>query len=114
MTDIDLDERAESFMLLTMGCSHGTLNLSPAAGLSFVSGDTTRWAGDVSFTGVASFYAGLANANAALAGLMYRPDKHWNGNDTIFVQADDRGWSTEVGVTSVYSLDPKVSLISRQ
>lgn len=54
------------------------------------------WAGDVSFDGVASFYAGLTNANNALAGITYRPHRDWNGKDTLSVAADDRGFSTEV------------------
>lgn len=99
MADVDMNEQAGSFVLVTMGCDHGTLTLSTAAGLRFVSGDTTMWAGgvnDVSFDGVASFYAGLTNANNALAGITYRPHRDWNGNDTLSVAADDRGFSTEV------------------
>lgn len=94
--DVDLDEKTESFVAVTMNCNHGTLTLSPAAGLHFISGETTMWAGDISFDGVASFYAGLTNANAALAGISYRPHRDWNGNDTLTVAADDRGWSSEV------------------
>lgn len=99
MTDVDLNEQEGSFVLVTMGCDHGTLTLSTAVGLRFVSGGTTAWAGgvnDVSFDGVASFYAGLTNANIALAGITYRPHRDWNGNDTLSVAADDRGFSTEV------------------
>lgn len=59
------------------------------------------WAGEVSFDGVASFYAGLSIANDALGGMTYRPNRDWNGNDTLTVAADDRGWSTEVGNTDV-------------
>lgn len=59
------------------------------------------WDGDVSFDGLASFYAGLDNANKALGGLTYRPHQDWNGNDTILVTADDRGWSSEVRINAV-------------
>ena len=94
--DVDLNEQDGSLILVTMGCSHGTLTLSPAAGLGFVSGDTSIWAGDVSFDGVASFYAGLSIANGVLASMTYRPHRNWNGDDTLFVAADDRGGTTEV------------------
>ncbi|CAM9997078.1 unnamed protein product, partial [Hapterophycus canaliculatus] len=92
-TDVDVNEHAESFIQVTLGCEHGTLTLSPAAGLRFVSGDTNLWAGDVSFEGTASFYAGLSTANGALGSITYRPERNWNGNDTLTVVADDRGWS---------------------
>ncbi len=92
---MDIDELAESFILVTLGCDHGTLTLSPAAGLRFISGETTLWAGEVSFDGVASFYAGLSTANGALGSMTYRPNRDWNGNDTLTVSADDRGWSTD-------------------
>ena len=94
--DVDLNEQDGSLILVTMGCSHGTLTLSPAAGLGFVSGDTSIWAGDVSFDGVASFYAGLSIANGVLASMTYRPHRNWNGDDTLFVAAEDRGGTTEV------------------
>lgn len=93
---MDVNEHAGSFILVTLGCEHGTLTLSPAAGLRFVSGDTHFWAGEVSFDGSASFFAGLSTANAALGSITYRPVRNWNGNDTLTVAADDRGWSTEV------------------
>lgn len=54
------------------------------------------WAGDVSFDGVASFYAGLTIANNALAGMTYHPHRNWNGDDTLFVAVDDRGGTTKV------------------
>lgn len=103
-TDVDIDELPGSFLLVTLGCDHGTLTLSPAAGLRFVSGDTDMWAGEVSFDGVASFFAGLSTANEALGGITYRPNRDWNGNDTLTVSADDRGWSTEVISTADASL----------
>lgn len=93
---MDVNELAGSFILVTIGCAHGTLTLSPAAGLRFIAGDTNVWAGEVSFDGTASFYAGLTTANAALGSITYRPNRNWNGNDTLTVAADDRGWSTEV------------------
>lgn len=97
-TDVDIDELPGSFILVTLGCDHGTLTLSPAAGLRFVSGDTDVWAGEASFDGEASFLAALSTANEALGGITYRPNRDWNGNDTLTVSADDRGWSTEVSI----------------
>lgn len=97
---MDIDEIPRSFVLVTLGCDHGTLALSPAAGLRFIAGDTTVWAGEVSFDGVASFFSGLAAANEALGGMTYRPHMDWNGNDTLTVSADDRGWSTEVSTAA--------------
>lgn len=101
-TDVDINEHVGSFILVTLGCDHGTLTLSPAAGLRFISGETSVWAGEVSFDGVASFSAGLSIANEALGGMSYRPNRDWNGNDTLTVAADDRGWSTEVSSTCVW------------
>lgn len=101
---MDIDELPGSFLLVTLGCDHGTLTLSPAAGLRFVSGDINPWAGEVSFDGVASFVAGLRTANEALGGMTYLPHRDWNGNDTLTVSADDRGWSTEVIGTADASL----------
>lgn len=101
---MDIDELPGSFILVTLGCDHGTLTLSPAAGLRFISGETDVWAGEASFEGVASFFASLSTANEALGGLTYRPNRDWNGNDTLTVSADDRGWSTEVHSASGVSL----------
>lgn len=106
-------------MLVTLGCDHGTLTLSPAAGLRFISGETSAWAGEVSFGGTASFYAGLSTANGALGSMTYQPNRDWNGNDTLRVSADDRGWSTEVecscraGLLAFYCrCDVKASAVS--
>lgn len=98
---MDIDEHAGSFIFVTLRCDHGTLTLSPPAGLRFISGDTSVWAGEISFDGVASFYAGLSIANKALGAITYRPNRDWNGNDTLTVAADDRGWSAEVGITCI-------------
>lgn len=99
-----MDELPGSFVLVALGCDHGTLTLSPAASLRFVAGDTDVWAGEATFEGVASFLADLSTANEALGGMTYRPNDDWNGNDTLTVSADDRGWSTEVRSTSGASL----------
>lgn len=117
---MDIDELPGSFILVTLGCEHGTLTLSPAAGLRFVSGDTTVWAGEASFDGSASFFASLTTANEALGGMTYRPHMDWNGNDTLTVSADDRGWSTEVSNTEgvplarIYALRHFSSNVLRQ
>lgn len=95
---MDVEEHVGSYILVVLSCDFGTLTLSPAAGLRFVSGETAVWAGDVSFSGTASFYAGLSTANRALGAMTYLPNKDWHGNDTLTVVADDRGWSTEVGL----------------
>ncbi|CAM9224808.1 unnamed protein product, partial [Ectocarpus fasciculatus] len=107
---VDVDEHAGSYILVVLSCDYGTLTLSPAAGLRFVSGETDVWAGDVSFSGTASFYAGLSTANGALGAMTYLANQDWHGNDTLTVVADDRGWSTEAstgdrpGLTSNHSL----------
>lgn len=51
---------------------------------------------DISFDGYASFHAWMVLANIALAGITYLPDDDWNGNDTLYVAVDDRGFSAEV------------------
>lgn len=112
-TDIDVKERSGSFLVVTLGCDHGTLTLSPASGLRFIAGDTTVRAGKILFDGVASFYARLDDANNALGSMTYRPHRDWNGNDTLNVAADDRGWSSEVRLRtllSVFSSRVSVSL----
>ena len=96
--DVDIDERPGSFIGVTLGCDHGSLTISPAAGLRVVSGETSMWAGDITFDGIASFHAGMAVTNKALAGITYRPHRDWNGNDTFSVAVDDRGWSAEVSL----------------
>lgn len=95
-TDVDLAEFSGSFILVTLGCGNGTLSLSTVKGLRFVSGEPRMWSGELTFDGFAAFYAGLDDANTALAGLKYRPHEQWSGNDTIVVTADDRAWSSEV------------------
>lgn len=93
---MDAEESLESMLLVMLGSGHGTLTLATAAGLRFMSGQTATLFGAVSFDGSASFYTSEANANRALANLTYRPHADWHGNDTLWVTADDRGWSGEV------------------
>ncbi|WP_132253721.1 Ig-like domain-containing protein, partial [Methylobacterium segetis] len=64
-----------------LGVAHGTLTLAPGSGAG-VSGDGT---GSVTLTGT------LAQINAALDGLRYRPAADYNGPDTLTLVTDDLG-----------------------
>ncbi|MEA1834546.1 Ig-like domain-containing protein [Methylobacterium durans] len=64
-----------------LGVGHGTLTVAPGSGAG-VSGDGT---GSVALTGT------LAQINAALDGLRYRPAADYNGADALTIVTDDHG-----------------------
>lgn len=96
-SDVDIEEYPGALLLVTIGVEHGTITLSPALGVRPASGAVTFWAGDyASFDGSASFFSRLTSVNDALVGMTYRPARDWNGNDTLSVVVDDRGWTGQV------------------
>jgi hypothetical protein len=88
VTDVDAGAAA---VQVTLSASHGVLDLSGTAGLTFLSGDG---AGDatVTFTGT------LAAVNAALDGLRYTPTLHYNGVAFLSIASSDLGASGAGGV----------------
>jgi hypothetical protein len=77
--DADPDE-----IEISLSASNGVLTLATTSGLSITTGDGTSDP-DIVFEGT------LAEANAALSGLIYRGNQDYNGSDTIQVGADDLG-----------------------
>jgi hypothetical protein len=75
-------------MQITLSASNGTLTLASTAGLSFSSG--ANGTASMVFTGT------LANANAALASVVYRGNANYSGGDTVSVTANDQG-NTGIG-----------------
>jgi MYXO-CTERM domain-containing protein len=68
----------------TASVDHGALTIATTAGLTFVSGDGTA-DGTITVTGSQSAI------NAALDGLVYRPDADYAGTDTLELFVDDQG-----------------------
>ncbi len=69
---------------VTLTASHGTLTLSGVAGLTFGTGDGTA---DATMT----FDGTLANINAALNGLTFRPNLDYNGAASVTITTNDQG-----------------------
>jgi hypothetical protein len=68
---------------LALSVSHGTLTLATTTGLTFTTGSN----GTASFTVTGT----VANLNAALNGLTYRPTAAYTGPDTLAVSLTDTG-----------------------
>src|SRR5581483_5572204 len=79
LADVDAASGSET---LTLGVSHGVLNLASLSGLSGVSGNGT---GSVTASG------NLTDLNNALNGLTYLPDLDYNGSDTLSIGINDNG-----------------------
>jgi hypothetical protein len=69
---------------VTLTATNGTLTLSGASGLTFVSGTGS---GDASMT----FTGTVSDINAALAGLMFSPSLHYSGTASVEIYTDDLG-----------------------
>jgi hypothetical protein len=78
---------------LTLSVAHGTLTLSTTSGLTFASGTSN---GTASFTVTGT----VANLNAALSGLIYKPTANYTGSDSLAVSITDPG-DVESASTSV-------------
>jgi autotransporter-associated beta strand protein len=76
---IHLDDPDDANLTVTLQVSHGTLTPGAVAGLTVV-GDGTS---SVTLSG------GIADLNAALDGLLYRPDHNYSGADVLAVTASD-------------------------
>ena len=90
---------------LTLSVTHGTLTLATTSGLAFTSGSNAS----ASFTVTGT----LANLNAALAGLTYRPTTGYSGSDSLAISVADPGdqesASTSVALTVTSSSPPSIS-----
>jgi hypothetical protein len=88
LSDPDANGGAET---LTLTVLHGALTLAVANNLSIVSnagGSTIRVTGT------------LADINAALDGLIYRPDQDYNGTDVLALDLNDNGNSGGAALTA--------------
>ncbi len=80
LTDAAAGSNSDS---LALSVAHGTLTLATTAGLTFTAGAN----GGASFTVTGS----VANLNAALNGLTYRPTANYAGSDTLAISISDPG-----------------------
>jgi hypothetical protein len=69
-------------LTVTLSATNGALTLNGTTGLSFAAGDGTA---DASM----SFSGAIADINAALNGLTYKPDVNYSGADTLSVSSSD-------------------------
>ena len=88
----DLDAGTSPVRLTLTGTS-GTLTLFQTSGLTFTSGDG---AGDASMT----FTGTISNINAALNGLRFNPNLHYNGGASVQVSINDLGNTGTPGAQS--------------
>jgi VCBS repeat-containing protein len=79
ITDIDAGDGA---IRVTLRVDHGTLTLASTAGLATLKGNGTA---TIDLSGA------LAQVNAALEGLIYRPAAGYVGSDTLRIRTDDAG-----------------------
>ncbi len=90
---------------LTLTATHGTLTLASTTGLTFTAGTN----GTASFTVAGT----LANLNAALNGLIYRPTSGYSGAASISIGISDPGdnesASTSVALTITAFLPPTIT-----
>jgi hypothetical protein len=90
---------------LTLTAAHGTLTLASTTGLTFTAG--TNSSGSFTVAGT------LANLNAALNGLIYRPTGGYSGSDSISIAISDSGdsesASTSVALTISAFLPPTIT-----
>jgi hypothetical protein len=92
--DLDLDEQASlgwGMLLLNLTCAHGTLSLAGLGGLRLMSGTTHP---SHSFV----VEGGIADLNASLATLRYKPDPRYFGDDTIWIGLSDQGYTGASGM----------------
>jgi hypothetical protein len=92
LTDVAAGNNSDS---LALSVAHGTLTLATTSGLTFTAGAN----GGASFTVTGS----VANLNAALNGLIYRPTANYIGSDSLAISISDPGdglsASTSVALT---------------
>jgi CSLREA domain-containing protein len=89
-SDVDAGNGA---VRLTLSSSGGTLTLGGTAGLTFVSGDGVD---DSTMT----FTGNIASVNAALAGLVFKPNAGFDGAASLQITTDDQGLSGAGGARS--------------
>jgi len=81
IADVDV---ASSDLEVTLTTAYGTVTLSGVTGLTFSAGDGTS---DTAMT----FTGTLSAVNAALAGLSFLPDTHFNGTAWLYLTSNDQG-----------------------
>jgi hypothetical protein len=77
------DTAAGSADSVSLAVTHGTLTLGSTSGLTFASGSNNS----ASFTVTGT----IANLNAALGGLAYKPTANYTGNDSLAISINDPG-----------------------
>ena len=75
---------------VTLDVSNGTLKLSTTSSLT-VTGDNSA---SVDISGA------LADINTALDGLIYTPNQHFNGTETLTIASDDNGFTGNPGTST--------------
>jgi VCBS repeat-containing protein len=93
VSDVDANGQAET---VTLAVQHGILTLKTENNL-IVGNDASA---TVTLTGT------LADINAALDGLTYKPDANYNGTDTLAITADDNGNTGAGGPLTASALVP--------
>ncbi|MEX0272106.1 cadherin-like domain-containing protein [Leptolyngbyaceae cyanobacterium UHCC 1019] len=92
LNDVD---SGDSPLLITLTAPNGTLTVNDNGLLSFIN-DTTNGSSSLVFTGL------VADAQAALAGLVYQGNPNYFGADRITVTVDDQGATgLSIGASSV-------------
>jgi hypothetical protein len=86
------DSAAGSTDSVSLSVTHGTLTLGSTSGLTFASGSNNS----ASFTVTGT----IANLNAALSGLAYKPTANYTGADSLAISVNDPG-DLESGSTRV-------------
>jgi VCBS repeat-containing protein len=82
ITEVDMDKETGGIRV-TLRVTHGTVTLSEASGLSFVSG--ANGTNEMTFTGL------LDDVNSALATMTYAPLTNYYGSDSLNIHVDDLG-----------------------
>jgi hypothetical protein len=81
---IDVDENSFALYQVELNVDHGLVSLGLTSGLSFSEGAGTSEQSMV-------FRGTIDRINRALASVVYRNDKHYNGQDNLYVTLNDLG-----------------------
>lgn len=81
---IDVDENSFALYQVELNVDHGVVSLGLTSGLSFSEGLGTSEQSMV-------FRGTMDRINRALASVVYRNDKHYNGQDTLYITLNDLG-----------------------
>ncbi|MBF0262218.1 MAG: hypothetical protein HQL97_10350, partial [Magnetococcales bacterium] len=95
ITGLTVDDAEADSLIVTLRVEHGTLTLAQTDGLSFDEGDGV---GDAAM----EFRGTIADINAALEGMGYLGEIHYNGYDALAISVDDDGQYGIGGVKSAF------------